>query len=409
MASQAPLSLASHRLLMKTTTDPPQGTRPAGLVTLGSGWVWPAAFVALIVGLFYVPGHNPSSGAGDDLIGTIGVLYVIGLSVTGVRLLRGIILRAGGSREPIVLLGRAPDPLNSATIKPHWRLGAVVAGAVVPVTMAIAAAQVVAGVGPGTNAHAIANLALGVNAVIAIGVLVPAPGFPGWALLLAVVDAAGARPDQRIRRTSRLAQSAGLLILAVAAIGAALLGHPMLMFLGFALGFVAWSGSQTAAAQDETVRFLAAHTAGEIARPMMNRSAPDEAIGDIVPRLRTEEAVLAVESGGGVIGAIGPRQLKARGTRKRDDRCADAMVPLASLRLVGPATPAVELLSEVARHGFALVTGPDELGYVEAADLGRQIGIWVALGDARSGADSKRRRGEHALGPVDAARPRNEP
>lgn len=379
--------------IMNTTADPPRREAAAGPVTLGSGWLWPAAFVAMFVALFYMPGHNPSSAGSDDLVATIAVLYVVGLSVVGVRLVRGVILRAGGSREAIVLLGSGPDPLVSEVVRPRWRLAAVAAGALAPFAAAVVAARLAAVADPATNAHAIASLALGVNSVIAAGVLVPAPGFLGWALLLGVVDAAGARPDQRIRRGARVAQSVGVPILLVAGASAALLGDPMLMFLGLVLGFLTWSGSQAAAAQDATVRFLAAHVAGDVARPLASHAAPDEPIGDLVARLRADNAVVAVEAGGGVVGAIGPLQLAAGGVGKRDERCTEEMVPLGSLRLLGPASPAVEVLPEIARYGFALVTGPDGLGYVEAGDLGRQIKIWIALSERRAGGRPARRSG----------------
>ncbi|MBI3747307.1 MAG: hypothetical protein HY262_00435 [Chloroflexi bacterium] len=122
----------------------------------------------------------------------------------------------------------------------------------------------------------------------------------------------------------------------------------------------------------------------------MTYAAPDELIGDLMARLRTDTAVVAVEAGGGVVGAIGPRQLTTRGALTRDERGTEAMVQLGSLRLLGPALPAVELIPEIARHGFALVTGPDGLGYVEASDLGRQIRIWIALGDRGAGRRSGR-------------------
>lgn len=378
--------------VMNTAAPPSHGEQPAGPVTVGSGWLWPATFVAMFVALFYVPGHNPSSAGGDNLVATIAGLYVVGLSVVGVRLIRGIILRAGGSNQPIVLLGKGPDPLTSEAGRPRWRLAAVAAGAIAPLAVALAAWQLAATADPSTYAHAIASLALSVNAVIAAGALIPAPGFAGWALVLGIVDSTGAPPDQRVRRAARIARVVGAPILLAAGSAAALLGDPMLMVLGFVLGFLTWSGSQAAAAQDTTARFLAAHTAGEVARPIVNDTAPDEQIGDLMARLRTDNAVVTVEAGGGVVGAIGPRQLAARGKLKRDERGTEAMVPLGSLRLLGPASPAVELLPEIARHGFALVTGPDGLGYVEASDLGRQIRIWIALGDRGVGGRSGRHR-----------------
>lgn len=377
---------------MKTTGARPQGEHPAGPVTLGYGWLWPAVFVAAFVALIYVPGHSPEARGIDDLVATVGALYVVGLSVVGVRLLRGIVLRAGGGHEPIVLLGSGPDPLGSVSIRPRWRLAAATAGAMASFAAALAAAQLAAVSDPSTYAHAIASLALSVNAVIALGAVIPAPGFPGWGLLLGIVDSTGASPGQRVRRAAGIARAVGAPILFAAGMAAAVLGDPMLMILGFVLGFVTWSGSQAAASQDATVRFLAAHTAGQVARPMVVDAPPDEPIGELMARLRTDSAVVTVEAGGGVLGAIGPRQLAIRGAQTRDQRCSEAMVPLGSMRLLGPASTAVELLPEISRHGFALVTGADGLGYVEASDLGRQIRIWVALGDRGAGRRSGRHR-----------------
>jgi hypothetical protein len=365
-----------------TDSIAPQRVVPTtGLVTLGSGWLWPAAFVTASVALIYLPGHNPSSTGGDGLVATIAALYVIGLTVVGVRVVRGIILRAGGSREPITLLGRGPDPLISTAIRPRVRLVAVAAGAVAPVLAALITYRLAGLTDPTTNAHAIAGLALSANAVIAAGILIPAPGFTGWALLLAIVDAAGTRSDQRVRQAARVAQSVGVPVLLAAGVVAALHGHPILVPLGFVLAFVTWSGSQATVGQDAAARFLAAHTAGEIARPVTNDASPDESMGDLVARIRTDRDVVTVASGGGVLGALGPGQLGARDVVKRGGRCADVMVPLASMRLLSLETPSIALLPELARHGFALVSSRDGLGYVEVADLRRQIRIWVALGD----------------------------
>ena len=366
---------------MNATANPPQGEHAAGPITIGSGWQWPAAFVAILVALLYVPGHNPWAGGSDNLVTTIGTLYAIALSVIAVRLLRGVILRAGGSREPIVLLGGGPDPLVSAAIRPAWRVAAVAAGMTVSVVGAVLAARLASIADPASSAHAIAGLALGTNGIIAARVLIPIPGFPGWALLLALVDAAGASLDRRVRQAAYVAQSIGVPVSLAAGIAAGLLGEPMLMFLGFVLGFLTWTGSQATVAQDATGRFLGTHLAGEVARPLVSSAASDEPIVDLVARLTTDYAVVTVEAGGGVVGAIGPRQLAARDAPAHDRRCSDMMVPLASLRLLGSASRAVDLLPEIARHGFALVRDPDGLGYVEASDLGRQIRIWVDLGD----------------------------
>ena len=370
---------------MSTSVEPSQGGSAGGLVTVGSGWVWPAVLAAAFLALIYLPGHNPASTGGGGLIVTVAALYVMGMTVVGVRVVRGTILRAGGSREPITLLGRGPDPLVSSALRPRIRLAAVAAGALVPLLAAFIAYRLVGLADPTTDAHAIAGLALGANAVIAAGVLIPAPGFPGWALVLAVVDAAGVTPDRRVRQAARVARLAGVPILLAAVIAASVIGHPMLMPLGFLLAFMLWSGIQATVGQDTAARFLAGHTAGEVARPVTSDASPDEPVVDLVARLRTDHDVVAIASGGGVIGALGPGQLAARGGVQRGARCEDVMVPLASLRLLGRMSPSVELLPELARHGFALVSDPDGLGYVEASDLRRQIRIWTALGDRGAG------------------------
>lgn len=363
-----------------TTTD--AGSRreqPVGWVTLGTGWQWPAAFVAIMLLFLYVPAHDPSAGAVSDLAATAALLYVAGLSIVGVRLLRGLILRAGGSRDPIVLLGSGPDPLISGAIRARWRLAAVAAGAVAPAAVAMAAFGLDPGGDPATPAHAIVSLALGVNLAVAAGVLVPAPGFPGWALLLAMVDATGVGPDRRLWRAARLARVVGVPIALVAAVLVGLLGDPMLMFLGLALAFLTWNGGQVAAARDATARFLGAHVAGDLTRPVVVRAAPDEPAANLLARARTDTFVATVEGDRGVVGAIGPRQVAGRTGRRLDERCSELMVSLESLNLVNRSAPAGELLPELARHGFALVREPDGLGYVEAADVGRQVRIWLTL------------------------------
>ena len=366
---------------MNAPAVPPQGEQATGPITLGSGWAWPAAFVAILIALLYVPGHNPLAGGSDDLVTTIGALYAIALSVIAVRLVRGVVLRAGGSREPIALLGGGSDPLVSVGIRPRARVAAIAAGMAVSVVAALLAGRLASVADPAGSAHAIASLALGANAVISVRALLPIPGFPGWALLLALVDGAGTSLDRRVHRAAHVAQSIGVPVALAAGIAAGLLGDPMTMFLGSGLAFLIWTGSQARAAQDATERFLRAHLAGEVARPLVTSAGADEPVVDLVVRLSTDHAVATVEGGGGVLGAIGPRQMAAHEAAAHDKRCSDAMVPLASLRLLGSSSPAVELLPEIARHGFALTRSRDGLGYVEASDLGRQIRIWVALGD----------------------------
>lgn len=362
-----------------------EGGQPGGAtIALGAGWLWRAAFVAVFAWLIYLPAHHESRIPRDTLVGAVGALYVIGLSVVVPRLVRGGILRLGGSRYPIVLLGRGMDPLVTMAMPPRWRLAAIGAGALVSTASALGAAALAGMADPATDVHALVVLALGVNVAITAAIVVPIPGFIGWALLLAIVDATRSPADQRIRRTARVAQAIGFPAFLLLGVGAALVADPTMTLTGFLLAMFTWTGAERACAHDALARYLAGHGVGDIARPLMSRAAPDEPIDDVAARLRTDSAVVAVEAGGGVFGAIGPRQFAFRSIRKRDERCSDAMVSLGSLRLLGPQLPAADVLPELARHGFALVITPDGLGYVEPADLRRQVAIWVALGDRRA-------------------------
>lgn len=352
--------------------------RHVGWVTLGSGWQVPAAIVTVIVVLLYLPAHGGSTGSLDGLMAAIAGLYVVGLSVAGTRLVRGLILRAGGAREPIALLGRGPDVLASAAIRPAWRLAGLGAGIVAPLAAVVLAMASAGAAAPDSYPHAVASLALAVNAVIAAGAVIPAPGYSGWALLLALVDAAGATADTRVARAARLARLAGSPILVAGGILAALLGDPMLSVLGLFLGFTAWRHTRLAVEQDAIMRFLASHTAGDVARPITHRVSADEPAERLVGRPGAQAAVWAVEAGRAVLGAIGPRQLAdLRGRPGR--RCGEAMVPLGSLGLIAQSAPATAILPDLVRHGVVLVAGPDGLGSMDPDSLREQVRIWEAL------------------------------
>lgn len=342
-------------------------------LALGAGWVLPAAVVALVVLLIYLPAHHASLGPGDGLVAGLGALYVIGLSVVLPRLVRGGILRAAGSREPIVLLGGGADPLVTAAIRPRWRLVAIAAGALVSTAAALGSAALVGVAEDATYAHALVSLALGANVVVAVAAAVPIPGFIGWALLLALVDAAGVRADQRIRRAVRIAQTLGFPGFLLAGTGAALLGDPMMAMIGFLLAMFTWTRAEVAVGHDVIARFLASHVVGEVARAGASHADADEPVADLVGRLRDTGVVTLVETSGALVGAIGPRQLAARDRIRRGQRCSDLMVPLSKLPLLPATTSAAGLPSRLGRHGFALVRGSPRIAYVEANDLLERI------------------------------------
>ena len=346
---------------------------PASLLTLGAGWIWPAVLVALFVSLLYLPAHVANSGATDGLIATIAGLYVVAMSVALVRLVRGGVLRLAGSDDPIVLLGRGQEPVLDVRIRARWRLAAIGGGALFASATALAAAVLGETTVAATYAHALASLALGVNLALAASVLVPAPGFTGWALLLALVDAAGARPDQRVRRAARLAQALGLPIFASLGVAAALLGDPMLMLIGFMIAMFIGTQSRLAVGQDAIARFLEERVVGDLARPIASHAEADESVDAVVARLPDAWAVTAVETSGALVGALGPLQFAARDRSYAGQRASELMVALADLTLLPASMPAADVLAALGRHGFALVRSPGGLAYIEADELLSQI------------------------------------
>lgn len=338
-------------------------------LAIGAGWVWPTTFVALYVALVYLPTHPTGLGVGNGIVATLGALYVVGLSVVLPRLARGGIIRAAGSREPIVLLGCGADPLVTETIRPRWRLAAIVAGVLVSTAAALGSAALAGVAEEATYAHALGSIALGVNVLVAASAAVPIPGFTGWALLLALVDAAGIRTDQRVRRAARIAQAVGFPAFLLAGLVAGLLGDLMLSFVAFLLAMFTWTRTDVAIGHDAIARFLASHIVGDVARPVASHADADETVADLVGRLTDAGVVTLVETGGALVGAIGPRQLAVRDRLGRGQRCSEIMVPLTKLPLLPATTPAAGLVSQVGRYGFALVRGLPPIGYVEASDL----------------------------------------
>lgn len=346
-----------------------ESLRGSTTLAIGAGWVWPTAFVALYVSLVYLPTHHTGPGGGDGFVAALGALYAVGLSVVLPRLIRGGILRAAGSREPIVLLGHSADALLSHTIRPRCRLAAIVTGVLVSTAAALGSAALAGVAEEATYAHALVSLALGANLLIVAAAAVPIPGFTGWALLLALVDAAGIRTDQRVRRAARIAQAVGFPGFLLAGLAAGLLGDLMLSLAAFLLALFTWTRTDVAVGHDAIARFLASHSVGDLARPAASRADADESVADLIERLTDVGVVTLVEVGGALVGAIGPRQLAARDRLRREQRCSELMVPLARLPLLPATTPAAGLVSQVGRYGFALVRGLPPIGYVEASDL----------------------------------------
>lgn len=356
-----------------------EGGEPgATTLTLGSGWAWPATFVALFVARIYLPAHHPGAGPGDGFVAALGALYVLGASLVLPRLVRGGILRAAGSTDSIVLLGRGSDPLVTWSIPARWRIAAIGAGALVSIALALVSAALAGVAETATFAHALVSLALGANVVVAAVAAVPIPGLTGWALLLALVDAAGVPSDQRTRRAARIAQSVGFPAFLLVGIGAALLDDPMLALIAFTLAMFTWSRSDVAVGHDAIARFLASHVIGDVARPVASHAEAGELVDDLAGRLTDAGIVTLVEMSGALVGAIGPRQFAARDRIRGGQRCSEVMVPISKLALLHATSPAAGLVAHVGRHGFALVRMSQATGYVEANDLLERIAASAA-------------------------------
>jgi hypothetical protein len=365
---------------MNTSIAPRRGGQGDRALTLGSGWAWPAVLATLFVVLVYVPSH-PSRGGMDEAAASLALIYILGLSLMTPRLLRGVILRYGGGRDPIVLLGRGPEMLTAASIRARWRLAAVTASTAASLGATIVAARLADTANPASYQHGVAALAFGVNLVIAAGILVPAPGFAGWGLLLGLVDGTGAGPDRRLRRAARIAKNVGVPIILAVGVAAALVGDPMFLVIVLLLALMTWTQSTAVVGRDATARFLARHRAGEIVRPIMRHVDPDETLDVLLAFPRPDRVVTTVEVDGCVLGAVGPRQVAVAGSVGGRAPCRDVMIPLAALRPLPASSPAADLLPMLGAYGFALVTGPDGLCYVEVSGLVTQIRIWMDLRD----------------------------
>lgn len=344
-------------------------TAATGMFALGRGWAWPATLVALLVALVYLPTHDGSGGGGNGLVAAAAGLYVVGLTVVLPRVVRGGILRLAGSRDPIVLIGRPGDQLSSVEVRPRWRLAAIAAGAVVSLTGAIGGLALTHAAEPASNAHAIASLFLGANAIVAAGALVPLPGYTGWALLLVVIDAAGTPAELRVRRAARMGKGIGFPLFLLVGVGAALLGDPLLMLAAFLLAMLSWTSTDRAVARDHMARFLAGRTAGDVARPVAIHADADDPVAALVTGAGQDRVVAMVELRGAIVGALGPRQLAALDAGRPGQRCSDVMVPIGDVPLLPSDTPAASLMPALGRRGFVLVRMPGAVAFVEATDL----------------------------------------
>lgn len=257
------------------------GPRSA-MLAIGPGWALPAMVVFAFVALVYLPAH-PAQSTTRAVLAAGGAMYVIGLSVIMPRLLRGVVLRHAGSREAIVVLGREHGALRSAQLAPRWRLVAVALGAGTSAMGALAAASIAGLVERGGYPHAIATLAVATNLAVAFGALAPLPGLGGWAAVLAIADARGTSPDDRVRWAAGAARAVAPAIpLLIAGLGV-VVGDPMLIPLGLFIGLFVWMQAGTTRKLDVAERFFARHTATDLARPLTGMRRADDRVRDLAP------------------------------------------------------------------------------------------------------------------------------
>lgn len=349
---------------------PPDRLAP-GLFAIGHGWLPPAVLLFAFIAIAYLPTH-PVGGSG--VVAAAGAIYVVSMMVVLPRVARGLVLRRAGLAEPIVLLGRGSNVLQRPALSPWRRLAAIASGALVSAVAAIGALVLLAGLSPDTYPHAIGTVALATNLVLLLGAVTPIPGFGGWAALLALADLRGVGAEGRVSQAAAWTRVAALVLIAGSMIGGVVTGDPMAISIGLLLGAVAWQAARAALGVDAAERFFARHSASDLTRPLTAVRQVDDLLVDLGPVARGAPA-LVLDTGGALVGVIGPRQLRAA-ERSAVARCSDVMVPIRALSLTSASAPASNLLAGLATHGFAVVRGDSGISVADADDVGRQLRIW---------------------------------
>lgn len=355
----------------------------------GAGPIAAALLTFLFVTLVYVPTHGPLLDP-DGLIAATATTLVLVLSVAVPRLIRGSILGAD-PWHPISALVRGSAVPTDPVTPPRRRVAAIAAGAAASGVIAGYALTVSRGEPVAGYPHAIAVLVVFANAALAARVLVPIPGLGGWALLLAVIDWRWPGDPRRIVLASRAAKLLLLpAMLIVAATGLAV-GVPILALAAAPLGLVIWVQADQAARREIVDRFLARHTAADVARPLTAFLRADEPVR--TPASARSVVSMVLGEDGELLGFLGPRQLvRALAAIEQPVVCRAAMVPVESTAVLPADAPTTALRASMADAGFALVRMARGLGYVEAGDLARQADLWWTLGERMTGGGGRRRR-----------------
>jgi hypothetical protein len=366
---------------------PPAG-RPAIAQPLAgrAGPIVAALLAFLFVTLVYIPTHGPLLDP-DGLIAAVAMMFLLVLSIAVPRVIRGSLLGAD-PRHPIVALALGSAVPTDPTVSPRRRVAAIAAGAASAAVIAGIAITVSRGEPVVGYPHAIAVFIFAANAALAARTLVPIPGLGGWALLLALIDWRRPGDRRRIVRASRAAKLLSLpVILIVSAIGLAI-GLPILALAAVPLGLVIWVQADQAASRDIVDRFLARHTASDVARPLTSFLRADDPVRPPASARPVVSMVLGPD--GELLGFIGPHQLvRALAKVEQPVACRAAMVPFESTPVAPADAPTSALRTPMTGSGFALVRMARGLGYVEAGDLARQAHLWSTLGDRMTGGERR--------------------
>ncbi len=356
---------------MRGGTGPGPGHPSAATTGQARSLLVPGAIAFVLIATVYMPTH-PSGSAGQALLGAIAGLYVVGMAVILPRVTRVLIL--GGRRVAADAPFLRPGLLASGA-SPARRLVAVASGAVVSGALAAAAAAATSGTDIRSYQHAIGSLAVLANLGLLLATMVPMPGLAGWEAVEAITEARCSNRDHHAAHVARAAKAVAVALAVLLALGAALIGDPMLAALGILAAATVWAQAEAVRRIDIVERFFASHTASQLAHPVNAVRRADEQIADLTGEARAA-ASLVVDGAGLFVGAIGPRQMRAAAARPAA-RCSDAMVPVRTLRIAQAADGAADIAGDLEIAGIVLVRGDPRYGAVEADDVIAQMRAWA--------------------------------
>lgn len=355
--------------------------QPARTLTLGRGWLLPASLVALILAGSYLPAHGVV-GLLDIAAATIVALGLIAASLAAPRWIRGVVMAHSGA---LPLLGSEPVGYAEPAASARRRIVAVTLGAAVSAAGTAAFAMLLVASDPVTAGHAVMVIALYANVALLLSNVTPVPPWAGWTLLLALFDGRGVAAEDRVDRAVPIAR--GVIAAEAAAVAAAAVSSSdwMLLLPAVLLVWQGWMQTAMARVDDVIHRYMTARRLGDVARELATTASPDESALLAAGRRPSDRALIAVMDGDGFLGAIGPRQVAAVPPTAARTSCRDVMIPVERMDLLRSEAPAASALAQLARYGFALVTGSGRLRYVEVDDLLQRILLTAAVAQAVRG------------------------